>query len=749
MKLLSAIVGLLMLAAVPVLAQSALVTGGDKGTQAPAGPAVAEILRSGNPDLTEAVIRDLISRLSDEEVRALLLQRLDAEAKRQTEAAVEDPMMGAQAMMVKTRTRLRDLVIASKDLPGAFPQAWGAFRDGRPVDVLFLILLGFTSLVVVGAAAEWLFHHLARAQSRAILASEPKNIIGKLLFPFCRLAIGLAGLLAFLIGALALFFILWQGHVPTRTVVITYLGVIVIARAVSMVLRFVLSPQAPNLRLVNFEDQAARLVYRRSVIITWIAVIGLFTLGLFRTFGVGGDVNLLMLILLSFVVMVLVVSTLQQARGAISADIRGPAEYAGRIRNIAATAWPHVTSVFAVGLFVVMSFQRLLEAELASGAGLGSLLIFVAIPHIDAAIERAARARQIEQDSGHEYGAVGVRAARIFIVVVAMFLLFRLWGIDLGEVARQSVGGRLAGALLDIAAILVIAYVLWELTRVWIGRAMAKEKGGGAGSDGDEGGMGESRLSTLLPLIGVTIQVTIGVVAVLAILSGMGVNIGPLLAGAGVLGLAVGFGAQTLVKDIVSGLFFLIDDAFRVGEYVDVGAVKGTVEKISLRSMRLRHHRGLLHTIPFGEISYLTNFSRDWVIMKLEFRVTYDTDVNKVKKIFKKIGKDMMEHEELGAGFLEPFKSQGVKSMQDSAMIVGAKFKTKPGAQFMIRKELYNRVQKAFSEAGIKFAHRRVAIDLPEGIDPESNHGKALSEAAAAAVAAEDAATASGQPKPA
>ncbi len=161
--------------------------------------------------------------------------------------------------------------------------------------------------------------------------------------------------------------------------------------------------------------------------------------------------------------------------------------------------------------------------------------------------------------------------------------------------------------------------------------------------------------------------------------------------------------------------------------------MKGRVEKINVRSLVLRHHRGALHTVPFGEIKHLTNYSRDWAIMKLSFRVTYDTDVNKVKKIFKQIGAEMMQHEELGPFFIEPFKSQGVFAMEDSAMIVRAKFTAKPGRQFQIRKEVYARVQQAFQENGIQFAHRRVMVDLPPGVDANSPQGKALADAAAAA----------------
>jgi len=184
---------------------------------------------------------------------------------------------------------------------------------------------------------------------------------------------------------------------------------------------------------------------------------------------------------------------------------------------------------------------------------------------------------------------------------------------------------------------------------------------------------------------------------------------------------------------MVSGLFFLVDDAFRRGEYVELGGIRGTVERINIRSMVLRHHLGPLHTVPYGEIQHLTNYSRDWVIMKLEFRVGYDTDIDKVKRIFKKIGQDLLEHPELGKDFIEPFKSQGVKSMEESAMIVRGKFMAKPGTQFTIRKEIYTRVQQAFRENGIEFAHRRVKVDLPADLDLSAEKKRELAEVAAAA----------------
>jgi small-conductance mechanosensitive channel len=216
--------------------------------------------------------------------------------------------------------------------------------------------------------------------------------------------------------------------------------------------------------------------------------------------------------------------------------------------------------------------------------------------------------------------------------------------------------------------------------------------------------------------------VVILVMASLIVLSSLGVNIGPLIAGAGVFGLALGFGAQTLVRDIISGVFFLMDDAFRVGDYMEVAGTKGTVEHISLRSLRLRHPRGMVNFIPFGDMKTVTNLSRDYVIMKLDFRVRYDADVEKIRKIIKKrVYKKIMANPELGPKLLDKIKSQGVREMDDSAMIMRVKYKTKPGDQFVIRKEVYHLMQEAFREEGIEFAHRNVTVYMPP--EPGSETG--------------------------
>lgn len=302
------------------------------------------------------------------------------------------------------------------------------------------------------------------------------------------------------------------------------------------------------------------------------------------------------------------------------------------------------------------------------------------------------------------------------ILVVCAGELARLWGLDLG---RE--GGHPVAAALDILLVIIVAASFYRAVNGFIDFKILEEGGtldGQVSSPGEgegEGGKSQSRLATLLPIFRNVIVSLLAVFGTMVVLANLGVDVGPLFAGAGVIGIAVGFGAQTLIRDIFSGAFFLVDDAFRKGEYIEVGSVKGVVEKISMRSFQLRHHLGAVHTVPFGEITQLTNYSRDWVMMKLPLRLTYDTDVEKVRKLVKKIGARLLEDPVVGHLFLQPLKSQGVYAMEDSAMIIRVKFMTRPGDQFVTRKVVYAAIREVFSLEGIRFAHREVTVRLADG----------------------------------
>jgi small-conductance mechanosensitive channel len=273
---------------------------------------------------------------------------------------------------------------------------------------------------------------------------------------------------------------------------------------------------------------------------------------------------------------------------------------------------------------------------------------------------------------------------------------------------QDTMATRLLRGVINFAVILLLADFIWHLARAWIDRRLASASTV-VHAEGDEA-CRRARLRTLLPIFKNLLLVVLLVMAGLMALWPLGVEIGPLIAGAGVVGVAIGFGAQTLVKDIISGMFYLLGDAFRIGKYIVSGNYKGTVESFSLRSIKLRHHRGYLYTVPFGTLGAIENMNRDWVIDKLSIGVTYDTDIDKVKRIIKEIGKQLQADPEFAPPIIETLKMQGVEQFGDFAIQIRMRMMIKPGEQFVIRQRANGMIKKAFDANGIKFAFSTVTV---------------------------------------
>jgi moderate conductance mechanosensitive channel len=256
--------------------------------------------------------------------------------------------------------------------------------------------------------------------------------------------------------------------------------------------------------------------------------------------------------------------------------------------------------------------------------------------------------------------------------------------------------------------IVLLADFAWHVLRALIDRKIADARAEGA-PDAEEARR-RSRVRTLLPITRNALFAVLVVMTLLMALSSVGIEIGPLIAGAGVVGVAIGFGAQTLVKDVISGMFYLLDDAFRIGEYIQSGSYKGTVESFSLRSVKLRHHRGPLFTVPFGELGAVQNMSRDWVIDKMMIGITYDSNLDTAKKLIKQIGKELAADPEFKPHIIEPLKMQGVEQFGDYAIQIRMKMMTKPGEQFSIRRKALAMIKKAFDANGIHFAFPTVQV---------------------------------------
>jgi moderate conductance mechanosensitive channel len=298
---------------------------------------------------------------------------------------------------------------------------------------------------------------------------------------------------------------------------------------------------------------------------------------------------------------------------------------------------------------------------------------------------------------------------------VALAWLAYVWRVDLGSMAAQNtLFSRALRGGVTAAFVILVADFVWNIIKAVIDTRL-EEAGEAAAEEGENGsaddGRRQARLRTLLPILRNMLFVLIVVIAGMMGLSSLGVEIGPLIASAGVVGVAIGFGAQTLVRDVISGVFYLLDDAFRIGEYIQSGTYRGVVESFSLRSVKLRHHNGPLYTVPFGVLGAIQNMSRDWVIEKLSVGVTYDTDLDKARKIVKKVGQELAQDPELANGILQPLKMQGVQAFGDYAIQLRMKMMTKPGdVQFLARRRALAAIKKAFDQNGIKFAFPTVQV---------------------------------------
>jgi len=239
----------------------------------------------------------------------------------------------------------------------------------------------------------------------------------------------------------------------------------------------------------------------------------------------------------------------------------------------------------------------------------------------------------------------------------------------------------------------------------------------------------EKRAKTLGRIIQTGLMAVIITIALMMIIKELGLDIGPIIAGAGIIGLAVGFGAQSLVKDMINGFFILMEDQYRVGDVVSIAGIGGAVEQMSLRTTVLRDLEGKVHYIPNGSISTSTNMTKEWSRALLDIGVAYKEDIDEVMKVLKDVGENMQKDPKYQQVILEPIQILGVNDFADSAVIIKVMFKTLPIKQWDVAREFRRRVKKTFDEKGIEipFPHRTIYMGEAD------NKGKLVVETKASA----------------
>lgn len=707
-----------ILIAPPAQAQFSLGT----GTQAQTAPSL--------PDpLTPEAANALISRLSDHEVRALLLEQLHTQA-----AANDTNATKAEHEFIyhATSGAWQSVLIPIQRLPDLFSgqaRAFSNFYERIGHGNGLLRLFGYMVLVLgIAALAELAFRRFTSSW-QVLPPADPENLTLRETLQLLaqRLTTQVVAVMIFMLVARVTSRLILPEHlIPTVQLVGLYL--ISFPRLMLAFAFFFFAPQNPEYRLLNLSTPLAKTFcfhqFWLAFLIGFSAAIQIFNANNGVPLGetrIGFWLNTSMHIYL-------IVIFWRYREGGVSM-MRGADPDVTPMEERAAQLYPFANIFIFIAVWwvinIVVSYGNF--ELLANAPHYKTMLLLMFAPALDTAIRGLVRhltpamsgegpvAERAYRSNKRAY----IRIGRVVIFAFVVLSIADFWGMSATSIATAGVGAQLAANIIEFLIIISIGYLLYEAASLVINRKLAAEQtASGYMPDeqeigGDGGGAGGSRLSTVLPLILLVTRTFIVTLFLLLGLSNIGVDTTPLLAGASIVGLAIGFGAQKLVTDVVSGIFFLVDDAFRTGEYVTVEGTMGTVEKISIRSMQLRHHKGPVHTIPYGEIPKITNYSRDWVIMKLRFTVPFDSDPVKIKKIFKKIGQELMEAPEFEGDFLQPFKSQGVLEIDEVGMVIRGKFMAKPGKQFMIRKEIFNRVNKEFAANGIEFARREVRVALP------------------------------------
>jgi moderate conductance mechanosensitive channel len=641
----------------------------------------SSLAQATTPNLPPEKAQRFLDLLNDPEVKAWLEAK--APAAEEPAGSLADSVATWEALV---RDRIGGVIAAIPRIPAELSNAADvAAREvngGRPGLAIGIVAV----LLVVGFGAEWLVRRgLARARNgdgapSAVRAGSAESVA------LVTFALASAGS-----------FLAFDWPPLLRKIVLSLLIAFLLVRIVRAASRSLLVADAPDeaARIAADSEAGRRFWQRRISLLAGILFFGWAVVSFMPPLGFSSD--MIRLTALTFGLGLLAVGIEIVWRRAVGT--------ASPVRASLLTLYLIVLwLIWVAGMFGLL------------WVGLYALLLPSVVRGVGGIAQNFADKAKRSGAAGVILNVLIVRGARAVVIALAVAWLAYLWRLRAAAFANDEMGAHIISGALNGIIILIVADLVWQLCKALITHRI--EASSPAGADPHQTALGDphhaaraARLRTLLPIFKNALAVFIGLVAALSILAGMGVQIMPLIAGAGIFGVAIGFGSQTLVKDVLSGVFYLMDDAFRVGEYIQSGSYKGTVESFSLRSVRLRHHRGPVYTVPFGQLGAIQNMSRDWAIEKVTIGVTYDSDVELARKLVKKIGQELQKDPEFAADIIEPLKMQGIDAFGDFAIQLKMKMMTKPGTQFPIKRRAFVMIKKAFEENNIKIAFPTVHVE--------------------------------------
>ncbi|OCR27128.1 mechanosensitive ion channel protein [Pseudomonas syringae] len=289
----------------------------------------------------------------------------------------------------------------------------------------------------------------------------------------------------------------------------------------------------------------------------------------------------------------------------------------------------------------------------------------------------------------------------LLVWLVFIELGLRVWGLSLIRFAEGD-GHDISMKLINLSATLMFAWLVWILSDTAVHHALTRSRKG----------LANARAQTMMPLIRNVLFVAIFIIALIVALANMGMNVTPLLAGAGVIGLAIGFGAQSLVADLITGLFIIIEDSLAIDDYVDVGGHLGTVEGLTIRTVRLRDIDGIVHTIPFSEIKSIQNYSREFGYAIFRIAIPSSMNIDDALKMIRDVGQKMRTDPLQRRNIWSPLEIQGVESFESGNAILRARFKTAPIKQWEVSRAFNLSLKRHLDEAGMDLAMPRLSVQV-------------------------------------
>jgi moderate conductance mechanosensitive channel len=515
------------------------------------------------------------------------------------------------------------------------------------------------------------------------------------------------------------------GSRSSRLILLAVIDAYVLCAAVLAIARMLFSPGESRLRLFHIPDSRAAWVMcwiRRIVV---VAVFGYAIAEVGRLLGLSDDARLALLKTVSLVIHVFLAIMVLQKRRLIARLIRGRPDATGpmaRLRLGLAAVWHWMALALIMALWVVWAvevpngFSWLLRFTVITGALLISarLVLILLSGLIDRALNVPLTRFPGLETRVHLYHPLLNGLLRFVIYAMMSLALLQIYGLNgLTWFAETDLGERIVSALATIAVTLLLAIAVWEAANITIDRHLAKLAK-------EQQAVRSARLRTLLPLLRSSLAITILVFAGLTVLSEIGINIGPLLAGAGIIGVAIGFGSQKLVQDLINGIFLLLENAMQVGDWVTVSGLSGSVEALSVRTIRLRASDGSVHVIPFSSVTSVTNVNRGIGNASVSVVVDDTENTDHVAVVLTEIVAGMRGEPEFAGKMLSDLQLWGVDKIDGAGATIAGQVVCTDSGRWSVQREFNRRMKMRFQELGICLFNpmRTIAIPPPAQVAP-------------------------------